>query len=109
MLKHGETGCFSATGESYRWANGLDQWGRTENGINDDPGGRLVIVESWSTVRTRRDSRMEMQHHELPSSLVDDELRQNGFEIVNRQDDFISLPGDQIAVAVEQAVYRVEI
>jgi len=52
---------------------------------------------------------MEMQHHELPSSLVDDELRQNGFEIVNRQDDFISLPGDQIAVAVEQAVYRVEI
>jgi hypothetical protein len=36
----------------------------------------------------------EAQHHELPPALVENEIRQQGFKIVSRQDRFIDRPGD---------------
>ena len=50
-------------------------------------GGRLVIVD--------RSPRQSVSHtHEVERSLVEAELQQAGFEIVNSQDHFIDRPGD---------------
>jgi predicted methyltransferase len=54
------------------------------------PGGRLVVVD-----RTARAT--EAQHtHEVPLAVVETELRNQGFEIVNRDDSFIDRPGDDL-------------
>jgi SAM-dependent methyltransferase len=61
-------------------------------------GGRLVIVdrgpESAPESANDESRRSEMQHHELPLAQVEGEIRQSGFEILNRQDRFIDGPGD---------------
>jgi len=57
------------------------------------PGGLLVLVDNnptrpgWFTERNDQAS-----HHALNPKYVDAELREAGFEIVNRRDDFIAQP-----------------
>jgi SAM-dependent methyltransferase len=54
------------------------------------PGGRIVIVD-------RAPSSTEAAHaHEIPLTVVDGELRQQGFEIVSFDDHFIERPGDDL-------------
>lgn len=54
------------------------------------PGGRLVIVD-------RAPRSIQAQHaHEVPPSVVEDELRNQGFEIVSRDNSFIDRPGDDL-------------
>jgi len=53
------------------------------------PGGRLVIVD-------RGPQRSVSQAHQVDRGLVEAELRQSGFEIVNSQDRFIDRPGDDL-------------
>ena len=52
------------------------------------PGGNIVVVD-------RSPRATEADHtHEVPLTLVEVELRQNGFEIVGQDDHFIDRPGD---------------
>ena len=52
------------------------------------PRGRLVVVDRGPRLT-------EVQHpHEIPLTSVEDKLRQQGFEIVSRDDHFIDRPGD---------------
>ena len=53
------------------------------------PGGRLVIVD-----RGPRQNGSNV--HEVDRRLVEAELQQTGFEIVNSQDHFINQPGDDL-------------
>ena len=54
------------------------------------PGGRLVVVD-------RAPRATEDEHtHEVPSTVVEGELRQKGFEIVSQDDHFIDRPGDDL-------------
>jgi predicted methyltransferase len=51
-------------------------------------GGRLVIVDRTSTESA--------QHHQIQPAAVEQELRNDGFNIVRRQDEFIHPPGDEV-------------
>jgi predicted methyltransferase len=54
------------------------------------PGGRLVVVD-----RSARAT--EAQHtHEVPLTVVEDQLRNQGFEILSRDDSFIDRKGDDL-------------
>ena len=54
------------------------------------PGGRLVVVD-------RASRPLEAEHaHEKPRTVVEDELRQKGFEIVRGDAHFIDRPGDDV-------------
>jgi len=59
------------------------------------PGGRLVIVDRGPHSARGESREIEAQHHELPPALVENEIRQQGFEIISRQDRFIDRPGDR--------------
>ena len=53
-------------------------------------GGRLVMLDRSSVLQ---DSTEEQNHrHEIPPERVEDQLRQTGFKILNRQDQFIDRP-----------------
>jgi ubiquinone/menaquinone biosynthesis C-methylase UbiE len=57
-------------------------------------GGRLVVLDRSLTAS---DSGGEQEHrHELPPDLVDSQLRQKGFEILQRQDRFIARTGEDL-------------
>lgn len=56
-------------------------------------GGRLVIVERGPASVGRESREVEAKHHELPLSIVAEEIRQAGFEIIRRQDRFTEEPG----------------
>jgi SAM-dependent methyltransferase len=54
------------------------------------PGGRLVIADRGPPRSGNGDAReVEVRHHDLPPSLAESDLRQSGFEVVNREDRFI--------------------
>ncbi len=54
------------------------------------PGGRLVVVD-------RSPAAMDADHaHEVPLTVVEDQLRQHGFEIVKEDAHFIDRPGDDV-------------
>jgi predicted methyltransferase len=62
-------------------------------------GGRLAIVDRGPRVTpldTRDTRESEKQHHELSCAFVEAEVRQSGFEIVRRDDAFMSPPGDEV-------------
>ena len=58
-------------------------------------GGRLVIVDSGPHSAPAGSRQTEMRHHDLPSALVENELRENNFEIISRQDGFVTPPDGQ--------------
>ena len=57
-------------------------------------GGRLVIVDRGPPSAGGATRDIEAQRHELPAALVENEIRQQGFEIISRQDRFIDRPGE---------------
>lgn len=59
------------------------------------PGGRLVIVDRGPHSAPAESRQAEMRHHDLPSALVENELRENNFEIISRQDGFVTPPDGQ--------------
>jgi len=58
------------------------------------PGGRLVIVDRASTMASEPPA-STAHEHEVSAAVVQAELRQKGFQIVSRTDDFIDPPGDE--------------
>jgi ubiquinone/menaquinone biosynthesis C-methylase UbiE len=59
-------------------------------------GGRLVIVDRGPPPGGTELLREDAHGHEKPRSAVEKELRENGFEIVGREDPFIDRPGDDL-------------
>jgi len=59
------------------------------------PGGRLVIVDRWPRVAQTDSAQAETEHEIAPDRVAND-LRDSGFEIIKRRDDFIpSDPGQE--------------
>lgn len=58
-------------------------------------GGRLVIVDRGPHSAPAGSRQAEMRHHDLPPALVENELRENNFEIISRQDGFVTPPDGQ--------------
>jgi SAM-dependent methyltransferase len=56
-------------------------------------GGRLVIVDRGPGSVGRESREVEAKHHELPLSIVEEEIRQAGFEIIRQQNGFTEEPG----------------
>jgi ubiquinone/menaquinone biosynthesis C-methylase UbiE len=56
-------------------------------------GGRLVIVDRGPGSVGRESREVEAKHHELPLSIVEEEIRQVGFEIIRQQNRFTEDPG----------------
>ena len=54
------------------------------------PGGRLVLVEPWSTSRRHEPRADQVKQHVLAPELAEAELRRHGFEIEARRDDFVT-------------------
>jgi ubiquinone/menaquinone biosynthesis C-methylase UbiE len=64
-------------------------------------GGRLVVLDR--SLAASNSGEEQEPHHELPPEVVDGQLRQKGFEILERQDRFISCPsGDRWWLIVAQ-------
>jgi SAM-dependent methyltransferase len=57
------------------------------------PGGRLVIVDRGPASSGQETRKIEAKHHELPLFLVEQDLRQEGFEVVDRKVPFTEEPG----------------
>jgi len=57
-------------------------------------GGRLVIIDRGPPPRGTELLREVVPGHERPRSAVEKDLREKGFEIVEREDPFIDRPGD---------------
>ncbi len=58
------------------------------------PGGRIVIVDRGPRPVNTEPPREVARGHDIPLSAVEKEVRQTGFDIVDRQDRFIDRPGD---------------
>ncbi len=59
------------------------------------PGGRLVVADRGPESGQGDVREAEARHHELPPALVESELLQSGFELVEREDRFIDRPDDR--------------
>jgi predicted methyltransferase len=59
------------------------------------PGGRLVIVEPIAPGRAAAPRERQAARHEIASRYVLEDLRQAGFEIVDRRDPFVERPDDR--------------
>jgi ubiquinone/menaquinone biosynthesis C-methylase UbiE len=57
------------------------------------PGGRLVVVDRSRAAIEREEGD---HHHELAPALAEQQLRQKGFEIISRQDQFIDRPSGDL-------------
>src|SRR5262249_36217635 len=58
------------------------------------PEGRLVIVDRMP--RVSEGPRETLAHHHTTADKVEEDVRKEGFSIVNRQDAFIHPPGDEV-------------
>jgi ubiquinone/menaquinone biosynthesis C-methylase UbiE len=58
-------------------------------------GGRLVILDRGPHSANGQSGDLELQHHEIPAAVVENEIRRTGFEVISRQDRFIDRAGDQ--------------
>jgi len=56
------------------------------------PGARLLITEPMSITRRNESREVQEKHHVIAPEFVEQDLRQEGFEIVLRNDDFIEHP-----------------
>jgi SAM-dependent methyltransferase len=56
-------------------------------------GGRLVIADRGPGALGRESGEVEAKHHELPQSVVVEEIRLAGFEVVRQQNPFTEEPG----------------
>ncbi|HVN81427.1 MAG TPA: methyltransferase domain-containing protein [Terriglobia bacterium] len=56
-------------------------------------GGRLVILDRGPAFVGQESRKVEVEHHELPQSIVEEEVSQAGFEIIRQQDRFTEEPG----------------
>jgi predicted methyltransferase len=56
------------------------------------PAGRLVIADRGPKARTTDSRELEALHHEIPSTVVENELAHAGFEVVSRADNFLEQP-----------------
>ena len=61
------------------------------------PGGRLVVVDAMP-VRTRKQPRADQtKNHVLAPEIVERELREAGFEMIDRRDAFVDRPDEERA------------
>jgi len=56
------------------------------------PGGRLLITEPMSSKWRLESREVQEKHHVIAPELVEQDLRQEGFELIVRNDDFIEHP-----------------
>jgi protein-L-isoaspartate O-methyltransferase len=59
------------------------------------PGGRLVMVDLMPGKTRQRPRADQVKNHKLAPELAEAELRQAGFEILSRADDFIDRPDEE--------------
>lgn len=59
------------------------------------PGGRLVVVDVMPRKTRTRPRAIQTKNHVLAPDLAEPEIRQAGFEIVARLDDFINRPDEE--------------
>lgn len=59
------------------------------------PGSRLVIVDRGPPAASTGSTPETDPHHEIPLEAVEKDLRANGFDILRRDEKFISLPGEE--------------
>ena len=59
------------------------------------PGGRLVMVDLMPLKTRGRPRASQVQNHKLAPELAEPEIRQAGFEILARVDDFVDRPDDE--------------
>lgn len=59
------------------------------------PGGRLVIVDPLAVKTRNRPRQIQTDNHVLAPDLVEEELREAGFEVVDRRDHFIDDPDSE--------------
>ena len=57
-------------------------------------GGRLVILDRGPRPEDREGGDMAARHHEMSAEAAVDGLRESGFRLMSRQDDFIDQPGN---------------
>ena len=55
-------------------------------------GGRIVIVDRGPPPSDQQSGEIEERHHEVPSSAVESDLRETGFDLISVRDRFIDLP-----------------
>jgi SAM-dependent methyltransferase len=55
-------------------------------------GGRLVILDRGPRSYRGESREIQMQRYQIAASIAEDEIRQSGFEIINRDDRFIDRP-----------------
>jgi SAM-dependent methyltransferase len=55
-------------------------------------GGRLVILDRGPRSYHGESREIQMQRYQIAASIAEDEIRQSGFEIINRDDRFIDRP-----------------
>jgi len=60
------------------------------------PAGRLVMVDLMPGKTRQRPRAEQVDNHRLAPELAEAELRQAGFEIVSRKDDFVDWPDQEI-------------
>jgi len=53
------------------------------------PGGVFVVVDQWPNRTRDRSREVQLKNHVLVPSLVEDDLKKAGFEIVHRADSFL--------------------
>ena len=58
-------------------------------------GGRLVIVDRGPQSGDGDVREVEVRRHELPPNMIENELRQSGFQLIQREDRFIDRPDDR--------------
>jgi predicted methyltransferase len=56
------------------------------------PGGRLMLIEPYSEERRREPREDQVKRHQIAPDLVEAELREAGFQIVQRTDLFVQNP-----------------
>lgn len=56
------------------------------------PGGRLMLIEPYSEERRREPREEQVKRHQIAPDLVEAELREAGFQIVQRTDAFVQNP-----------------
>lgn len=58
------------------------------------PGGRLMLIEPYSEERRREPREEQVKRHQIAPDLVEAELRDAGFQIVQRTDAFVQIRED---------------
>ena len=58
-------------------------------------GGRLVVLDRGPRSYHGESREIQMQQYRIAASIAEDEIRQRGFEVISRDDQFIDRPASE--------------